>query len=260
MAKGFKQGSAGGAPLNFTVVGGTTQPVNPKANTVWVNTADEITCWIIGKTQPANPVEGMVWIATGTFSTSAFNALKKNAIQVDPIYAKQYVSGTWVSKTAKIYQNSRWVDLRDGRIYDNGNEFKELTGGFNSFTFNGGSASKESDHFKLVGGFNATTEKHVRAGYCTAKRIDLSGYKTIYIDKTVTISKSNAYMRLYLTESPWSGSPDTTAPEIFIQMSQDGLASLDISSIDKPMYVGVFVTGHSSATSVTGNVYRIWME
>lgn len=259
MGQAFLHGNGGANLLNFKVVGGTTAPSNPKENTIWVNKADEITCWTIGTTQPANPVEGMAWIATGTFSTSAFNALKKNAIQVDPIYAKQYVSGAWVSKTAKIYQNSSWVDLRDGRIYYNGNEFIDITGGFDSFTSNGGSCSKNSDHLKMVGGFNANTEKHILAGYKTAKRIDLTGYKTIYIDQTVTISKSNAYMRLYVSEEPWSGSLDT-APPNYRQISTSGVASLNISSIDKPMYVGVFVLGHTSSTSIDGYVYRIWME
>ena len=44
----------GGGPagLNFEVVGGTTQPKNPKENTIWINTAQEITRWDFSAEHP----------------------------------------------------------------------------------------------------------------------------------------------------------------------------------------------------------------
>lgn len=74
--------------------------------------------------------EGVVWITTGTFSPVAFNALKENAIQVCPISAKQYISGAWVDKSAKSYQGCAWVDWWDGQLYENGNQFTSVTGGW----------------------------------------------------------------------------------------------------------------------------------
>lgn len=44
--------SGGGAGLNFKVVGGTTQPSKPKENTIWVNTAEEITSWMFAAENP----------------------------------------------------------------------------------------------------------------------------------------------------------------------------------------------------------------
>ncbi len=38
--------------FNFEVVGGTTQPTSPKANTIWVNTDAEITSYIFSVTKP----------------------------------------------------------------------------------------------------------------------------------------------------------------------------------------------------------------
>lgn len=52
MAKGFKMGGGGGAPLNFKVVGGTSAPSNPKENTIWVNTDSAITGWHFGAEEP----------------------------------------------------------------------------------------------------------------------------------------------------------------------------------------------------------------
>ena len=47
MAKGFKHGAGGVSALNFKIVGGTEQPVDPKENTLWVNTQTEISGWVV---------------------------------------------------------------------------------------------------------------------------------------------------------------------------------------------------------------------
>ena len=103
---GFGGGSGG---LNFTVVGGTTAPSNPKENMIWVNTSTAITDWVFSATQPT-AASGRVWIFTGTSSTVEFNALKKNGIQVYPIRAKQYIGGAWVNVTAMSYQDGKWSE------------------------------------------------------------------------------------------------------------------------------------------------------
>lgn len=100
----------GGTSLNFSIVGGTSQPVNPKENTIWVNTDTRISGWVFSASDPESPTEGMVWILTGISSTVKFNALKKNGIQVYPISAKQYINGVWVNKTAMSYQGGKWVN------------------------------------------------------------------------------------------------------------------------------------------------------
>lgn len=123
-------GGGSGGGLNFKVVGGTATPASPKENTIWVNTDAEITSWVFSATEPETPAAGMVWITTGKSSTAPFNALKKNNITVYPISAKQYVSGAWADKTAKIYQNGAWADWWDGELYDNGNQFTGVTGGW----------------------------------------------------------------------------------------------------------------------------------
>ena len=109
MAEAFLYGNGGDNPLNFKVVGGTSEPSNPKENMIWVNTNTAITSYIFSTTQPTGTA-GMVWFRTGKSSTAVFNALKKNNIQIYPASAKQYVSGTWVEKTAKSYQGGKWVD------------------------------------------------------------------------------------------------------------------------------------------------------
>lgn len=103
-------GGSGGGGLNFKVVGGTVQPTSPSENTIWVNTANDITGWVFSVTAPTNPVSGMVWFATSNSSSVAFNAEKKNGIWVYPAGCQQYVSGAWVTKNAKTYQSGAWKD------------------------------------------------------------------------------------------------------------------------------------------------------
>ena len=106
-------GGGGGASLNFDVKAYATEEALlaavPKENTIGVITQTAITSWAFSATEPAEPVAGMVWISTGNSSGVAFNALKKNAIQVYPLSAKQYVDGAWVDVIAMSYQGGEWV-------------------------------------------------------------------------------------------------------------------------------------------------------
>ena len=121
-------GTYEGVELNFSVVGGTTQPTNPIENMIWVNTDVEITSWIFSVSEPSVKEEGMVWFSTSTDSNVEFNVLENNSIQVYPIAAKQYINGVWVTKTAKSYQNGQWQGWMAGAIFVEG---KDYVGGFN---------------------------------------------------------------------------------------------------------------------------------
>jgi hypothetical protein len=92
--------------LNFSVVGGTEEPSNPTENMIWVNTDTEITKVVFRSVEPSNPVDGMVYIYTSSNSNVSFDRIIINGIGVDEIYpisVKQYISGTWMDKTAKSY-------------------------------------------------------------------------------------------------------------------------------------------------------------
>lgn len=131
MAKGFKHGAGGMSELNFKVVGGTSQPVNPKENTIWVNTETEISGWLFSAEDPGSPVEGMVWIILGTTSEVPFNALKKGELYCFPTSCEQYVGGSWASVDAYIYQGGQWLQFSSEShylaVYDSGVENVPLT-------------------------------------------------------------------------------------------------------------------------------------
>lgn len=85
-----RRGGGGAAGLNFEVVGGTTQPKNPKKNTIWINTAQEITSWDFSAEMPF------------------LRSNNKNKI-VYPFY-----------HTTKTENGITWTDNRDGSITANG--------------------------------------------------------------------------------------------------------------------------------------------
>lgn len=118
-------GGGGGGSLNFKVVGGTSAPAAPAENTIWVNTAADITGWVFSPAAPSSPKEGMVWLKTGLNSPVGFNAFKKNGLWVYPTACQQYVSGAWVAKTAKTYQSGAWVEWLYW-LYDTGAKKVEL--------------------------------------------------------------------------------------------------------------------------------------
>lgn len=108
---GFVTAIQGISELNFEVVGGTTQPTNPNENTIWVNTSTEITKWTFSVEEPETTTLGTIWIKVGVLSDTPFNALKKNALILYPLYASQYINSAFEITPAKIYYNGAWVSF-----------------------------------------------------------------------------------------------------------------------------------------------------
>lgn len=123
-------GGGGGGGLNFQIIDGTTKPNNPKVNTIFVNTSVKAEGYVFSATEPSS-AEGFVWIPTGTSSTVAFNALKKNTLQVYPTGVKQCISGKWENKEAWMYNGTSWLQFSSELFYlfDNGN-VSGYTGGW----------------------------------------------------------------------------------------------------------------------------------
>jgi hypothetical protein len=174
MGKAFLcKSNGGGGGLAFRVIGGTSAPSNPKPNDIWVNTSAKITSYIFRATEPEGYAEGMVWIYIATSSNLKFNALKKNCIEVYPISAKQYVSGSWVDMEVKTYQNGEWENWWNGELYETGNEFVSVTGGWSISR-----GSKYTSHM-LVGSESAYAKSASTAK--TENAIDLSNYSTLEV-------------------------------------------------------------------------------
>lgn len=191
MAIGRTNAGGGGAALNFKVVPGLTQPGTASENTIWVK-AEQIGAWYFSATQPENMQEWDVWFETGTESDRAFNALRKNAVQVYPLSAKQMISGLIVDVESLSYQNGEWVCWWDGELYDAGNEFDTVTGGWTSdgFSYTGATVvsgfTKSSDRMSFYP--SGSSDSTMTIGGCK-NPIDLTPYKIIrvtYVNKALT--------------------------------------------------------------------------
>ena len=256
MAKGFKHGAGGGSSLNFKVVG-NPQPANPKENTVWVNTDVKITSWIFSATQPETAAEGMVWFFTGTQSSSKFNALKKNGIQVYPLSAKQYVSGAWVTKTAKSYQNGKWSDWVTFLIQQ-GADNTAITGGWKAqakaLSGQEGYApvvTSNGDHLTI----KLPKGSKWRGGiYITNSKLDLTNMKTLTVvgNGDAGEKSSGGAVGLGIWSSIGSYIFDNNPAKVNI--GDSGEHSLDVSSFTGSYIIGFYL---ASGYESTINVYDL---
>lgn len=253
----------GGAGLNFTVVGGTSQPSSPSANTIWVNTSTSITSWIFSVTQPAGSA-GMVWFKVGTSSTVQFNALKKNNLQVYPLSVKQYVSGAWVDKTAKTYQGGKWVEWRR-YLYNSGDKCTDITGGYTAINmaYSSDATAKALPSIAESGGvmtIKHTSTSNVGGAVRTGNKIDLTNFSKLYFDGKLT-ANSGATQRTNL--SIWSAIGeyrDTNRVACLEADNTDGEKTLDISGLKGTFYIGFFLynnANQSPAASVT--MRKMWL-
>lgn len=230
-------GGGGNAGFNFRVIGGTSAPSNPKPNDIWVNTETKITSWYFSEERPTAYEEGTVWITTDSTSSVAFNALKKNGIMVYPMSAKQYISGAWVYKKAKIYQNGAWADWRL-IIAPNPNAY-----GASAWVGSGGTVSAANANTT----FTMTT---VSNNYVTIyTRVNVDGHTKLTLNGRITDTSSASdavycYIGLFTVNS-WSGEMQTLGgyENTTIRNGSNVTVSkeYDISAASGEIYFGVIV-------------------
>lgn len=255
-------GGGSGAALNFNVVAYATKEelmaATPAENTIGVVIETSMTSWIFSTEEPNPATPGMVWIFTGTSSTVAFNALKKNGIQVYPISAKQYISGAWVDKTAKSYQGGKWVDWATF-LYSYGDERTDLTGGFSKTAGNNTGTqtlTKNSDHLYLVseGPDNAGSNFTV----ATSKKINMGQFSTLCAKVDFkNISSTNLYLGADTSNGilPFNGSC-----KLEVSNSVNDVISLDISKLSGNYYVYVGLSGSAVSNRGTCCVYEVYLK
>jgi hypothetical protein len=252
----------GGTPLNFDVVGGTSQPTRPKENTVWVNTNEEVTSWEFSTDEPENPTNGMVWIKTGVVAATPFNALKKNDIQVFPIGAAQYISGAWATKECKIYQDSKYRDV-GVYIYDLGVQYYSLgTSGYTRDTAinyaTRGSLSFNEDHIYMYCDEVSGGNGGIRF-FGTDEKVDLTGCSTLYVELENYVNTDNeGSNRLRISASPTKQCPGTTTGGATMNVANGTtVATLDVSNISSA-YIVITITVWNGGESVKANIKRIY--
>lgn len=253
---------SGDAALNFNVVAYATEEellaTAPMENTTGIVTTTPITRWIFSATEP-NPTEGMVWIITYTYSPGDFNALKKNGIQVYPVGAKQYISGSWVNCPAKICQNGGWVDLFL-YLYNTGDENIDLTGGWIAKAGDWAPGSDDAQRAPVIErkiDSMRVYQNGTGGGYATPTiKIDLTGYTKLKADVTVNGTGSPDWTRFSILK-PGALMSDEMAT-VMMNLGRR-VYSLDISSITGTQIVA-FVLYKLSSTQADITVHKVWLE
>lgn len=257
MAKGFKHGGgSAAASLNFKVVGGTSRPSSPAENTIWVNTATEISSWVLSPVQP-EAASGLAWITMGSASTAAFNALKKNGIMIYPIAAKQYVDGAWANKTAEIYQNGAWVKFSlewDGYYFKDGNQYEDITGGWSADGWGSysGSTVVVGDVLSVL-----TPAAAYVARVGTNDPVDLTDVDTIWFDSPIGKNGHGYPGHLMVCTAKDENSKVASAI-----ISNAGTGSIDVSSLSGPHYLLLRAIGGTTVGDKKGyaDIRAIWKE
>ena len=236
--------------LNFNLVGGVTQPADPKENTIWVNTDVPIAGWALSFTEPSEPEEGMVWIVTGTSSKVAFNALKKNTLMVYPTTCKQFVNGAWNNVTAKSYIDGEWVEWRDYLFIENVGQqvpwvFKALNTKVSNVSEKNGA---------IVFEYSAVDNSYLAAG--SEGAVDLSGFTKLCFDLEV---------RTNYTSGGGEFTIGVTSKQVNAEYNNTFIASEKpaADSVRKTIKVDVsgITSGYVSAYGiVNATIYNVWRE
>lgn len=235
---------SGGAPLNFSVVAYETEELlmagTPNPNTIGVVTATDISSWVFSPEKPAEPSEGMVWFFNGTNSPVEFNALKKNAIQLYPVSAHQYVSGAWVNVVAMSYRDGAWVNLWNGDLYTPGNEFESITGGWVAEP-KGRLASAAGTAMPTV-----TQDENGMAMQCdsggvvrTANKVDLTNFSRLCFTGDLRTSGSRSdWMRLCIWSEMGTYWNDNIVAQLSSSNTEYGTQYIEIESLEGRYYIG----------------------
>ena len=250
MGEAFMPRGGGGAALNFKVLAYATEEAllaaTPAENTIGIITETPITSWIFSATEPSPAAAGMVWITTGTSSSAEFNALKKNAIQIYPISAKQYVGGAWVNVDAYSYQGGEWVDWVT-YLYNLGDQCDSITGGWKAVNANG-KMTFNDDHIAFT--YSGSSDTH--ATVYTNNKIDLTGKTKVIAE--VDVEQCNGVstdliVGLYNSNTDAKGTHIACAGTAKIGNGQ--VLELNVSSYQSEYYIGF------RGSSAVGKLYNI---
>lgn len=197
--------------------------------------------------------EGAVWFATGTSSTVAYNALRRNDIRVYPLSAKQHIGDKWCSKSAELYDGTDWIQFSSEIVYlyNHGDECTDVTGGWTGYAYKSSTAGSNATKPTVTKGdetitfaLSSTSDNYRMGSLWIEESIDLTKYGKLYLDvKSFTPSNNVAYIGV--TDKKQNGFTKIAN----VSFNSAGLVALDISSLTGEYYVYFSVGGQASKTT-----------
>lgn len=247
-----------GGGLNFEVVGSTSQPSNPKENTIWVNTDASISKFSFSVEQPSEPENGIVWFKVADYSFAAFNALKDNVMQIYPLYTRQYINSEWITVRSKLYNGESWIEFGRLSLFDNGDQCTDTTNGWISdstrYVSENSAKAPTLDFSNDMMNITMTTAGSSYTGsvYPRNNYIDFTPYSKLIVRKT---GATNGVVTFMITSSNAGGYSSYNVASLGMQGKDTGTYELDISSINGSYYlfIGVKSIGKDNPNKISIN-------
>ena len=232
------------------VYGGTTAPANPKNGDFWIYTSGTITgvewnSWT-HRFPDFTMTDGFAYIVSGGYNGDIvvdLSAVRNGLYYFCPNVCYMQHGGKWYRETAYVYQNnewrqfSTWAQSWDGTLFDNGDQYTYITGGWTLSKF-----SLKDGAFD-TGLTSETSGNDVMA--CTVNKIDVGQFSTLHIQCYSNFRNSggpgNSRFGICSTNGP---SYDNFAAYKDISTGSNNISyySIDISSVTGTYYVKFYAS------------------
>lgn len=253
----FNVTSGSGGGLSVRLVGGTTQPTNPREGTIWVSTSAVNPDYIGAETAPGSPASGLVWVQLGSDGVS-LPVDKKGTLAITLSNCAIWSGSSWSNADAWVYTGGKWVQFSEQRYYliKNGVIVAPSAGWGGRATSDGSdnyTESKAPTISNVSGGLKiyVSGKQYIRSLYATNAQIDItkynklcaqladiSGYGTYGVAKSYNLSFSNGGFAAKM------GIADT--------------GYVDLSALNGNFYIAVMNGSSNYSAGVT--VKNMWLE
>lgn len=249
----FNVTSGGGSGLNLKVIGGTTQPTNPREGTIWVNTSAVKPDYILSDNQPGSHSSGLVWVELGSDGVT-LPVDKKGTLAITLAGCAVYSGSTWENVDAWVYTGGKWVQFSSTVVYlyNRGNLCTDITGGWKASAWPFSPA--ESGRAPTVAYKDTYVNVSINGGganysgiFEPVNRIDVSNFKTIRFKINSVTSSSHEFtlatVGLYNRNDSTYGNKAIERLELNTQNLD---IPVDIKNIDGLQYIGVYLRAYGT--------------
>jgi hypothetical protein len=172
-------------------------------------------------------------------------------IDIAGVYIRQ--EAEWACVDAYLYQDGEWALIWSGQLYDRGNEYEEITGGWTTKALVAASNSTASPKTPTVTrGEESICAEVVSGGgiFFTANMIDLTPYKSLVFEGT--FERSGTVARNFAV-CVWSKIGSYYTANVLAYQYMEGATGsrlvLDVSGIKASGYIGLGLTNSKATIS-----------
>ena len=256
MGTAFLYGNGGsGGCLNLKVVGGATQPTNPRDGTIWANTSALKPDYILSEMQPGSPAIGLVWIKLGSDGVS-MPVDKKGTLAITLAGCAVYNGGAWDNVDAWVYTGGKWVQFSYTIVYlyNKGDLCTDITGGWKATAW--AFSSKEGGKAPTVNYKDTYVNLSINGGghnysgiFEPINKIDLTGVKTILFKLNSVSSTSTQYTLVTCGVFNRSQPQFEGISRVNIELNKTDVSTpVDVSNLSGVQNVGVYIRSYGTVS------------